>query len=998
MPAADPDVVAIDLVANLDQFDRTVKQSAQEFGTDMAHIKDSADRAERAVTYSMGKAGLSLKQSAQQTRLLGIQVGQVGSQLAAGTSPFLILAQQSSDFAYALQGTNGILGRAATFLSTWQGALLLAAGTVAATMLPRLIDFGDELEDEIDKLKEAAEKTNLVERAQEEFAKTIDGVTDALEENREALDKLNLVQESGAEAALKEADAQRQKAIRIRETTVALLEQAVAAQATLVEASLSGRGTGAEGAGAQAAGLNAINQRVADLEKLLRRAEEQLATARGQVVEARAAIVVEQAMRSAEERIEDRYDAQVDGAKRAAVASGLNEAALRKEVDAINAARAAELERYRASQRERRDGDKGDLGLFLLPVAGRTSGRFGERREGRNHAGIDIAVPVGTGVKASQAGTVITAGNLPGYGNVVIVDHGRGTTTRYAHLSQILTQKGAAVGQGEVLGLSGGARGAPGSGNSQGPHVHFEVRRGGRAVDPSKGQFPIDSARTAELAQQAAERAERTRVAEERRRQAFENELADLQDDEVAARQSLITSVEEIARLELQAIEISRQRYADNLDSLVSQKKLTDEEANQLRGINDERAKLRAQLVQRREDERKFRMAEADRRRALEFGGDQRADAADLLEGQADLARTQKERRDIERRLLDLQFAEERARNDYLIGFYERLKTQDGISESELKEAEAAAKSAELRNASIEQRQGNAQAGSDRSTAGPLESFFDDIPRTADEINEALEMVAAGGLATFVDTLTDAIVNFRSLGDVGLAVLQSLTAGLVKMALQQIILRTIGQTLGQATTAATTAQASAAAAAWAPAAAMASLATLGANAGPAAIALASTNALALGLAATSAVARRDGGPIGGMGGPRDDSNLVWASNGEYMIRASSARKLGRAALDRMNLTGEMPYGFANGGSIGFSPRNTTIAGGGGGMASLSEQSITRLGQIVRDAASAMPDVKLFPTLDPGAALRAALASPGGQRAMFDFVTDNPGGFRSALQQ
>jgi hypothetical protein len=956
MPAADPDVVAIELVGNLDQFDRTVKQSANEFGSDMQRIKTSADQAERAVTYSMGKAGLSVKQSAQQTRLLGIQVGQIGSQLAAGTSPFLILAQQSSDFAFALQGTNGILGRAAMFLSTWQGALLLAAGTVAATMIPSLIDFGDELDDEIDKLKEAAEKTRLHDEAQEEFGKTIEGVTQALDENEEALRKLNLVQDSGAEAALKAAEAQREKTIRIREDTVALLENARAAEKAL-QSNIGFTGDPV----AQEVAVAAAVTRVSELETLLKNAEEQLARARQQVVGARAAVVVEQAMRSAEERINDRYDAQIDGARRAAIASGLNEAALRKEVDAINAARAAELERYRESQRQQRQ-RQSDLPPVTRQEVARAIGApitSGFRTPAQNRAADGAANSFHLG----NATAAVQAIDIP------LTVNGKPLTK--AGIRAMLEPLGVVIR--ELLG--------PGDkGHDDHFHVAFERKRAG-------------ADRIAELQQKAAEDAERARVAEERRRQSFENELADLLDDEVAARQALITSVEEIARLELQAIEISRQRYADNLDSLVEQKKLTDEEANQLRGINEERAKLRAELVQRREDERKFRMAEADRRRDLEFGSDQRSDTADLLQGQGDLARTQKERRDIERRLLDLQFQEERARNDYLIGFYERLKLQEGITESELKEAEAAAKSAELRNASIEQRQANAQAGSDQSTMGGLESFFDDIPRTADELNEALEMVAAGGLASVVDGLTDAIVNFRSLKDVGLAVLQTITAQLVKMALQQILLHTVGEALGLASIATTTAAASAAGAAWAAPAALASLATLGANAGPAAAAIASTTALATAL---GVVPKRDGGPIFGRGGPRDDMNLIAASNGEYMIKAASARKLGRAALDRMNLTGELPYGFANGGSIGFSPRNTPVSGGGGGMASLSEQSINRLGQIVREAASAMPDVKLFPTLDPGAALRAALASPGGQRAMFDFVTDNPGQFRSAL--
>lgn len=149
------------------------------------------------------------------------------------------------------------------------------------------------------------------------------------------------------------------------------------------------------------------------------------------------------------------------------------------------------------------------MGEFINPVgSGPISGRFGEQRAGRapgyRHGGIDIAVPVGTSVKAAAGGTVITSGTLPGYGNVVIVDHGGGTTTRYAHLSSLLAAKGDVIGQGQVLGLSGGARGAPGSGNSRGPHLHYEVRVNGKVVDPTKGLFPVDEAKTAGAIERAA--------------------------------------------------------------------------------------------------------------------------------------------------------------------------------------------------------------------------------------------------------------------------------------------------------------------------------------------------------------------------------------------------------------------------------------------------------------------------------------------------------------
>ncbi|ADE11832.1 VCBS domain-containing protein [Sideroxydans lithotrophicus] len=123
--------------------------------------------------------------------------------------------------------------------------------------------------------------------------------------------------------------------------------------------------------------------------------------------------------------------------------------------------------------------------LTSLPIAGtvKITSPFG-MRSGTNHAGIDIRASVGTGVFASGAGTVVRASDNPGphnYGNVVVIDHGiiegEHVYSLYAHLSEF--DSALAVGQvvaaGQPLGLSGGKKGAPGSGSSQDPHLHFEV-------------------------------------------------------------------------------------------------------------------------------------------------------------------------------------------------------------------------------------------------------------------------------------------------------------------------------------------------------------------------------------------------------------------------------------------------------------------------------------------------------------------------------------------
>jgi murein DD-endopeptidase MepM/ murein hydrolase activator NlpD len=114
---------------------------------------------------------------------------------------------------------------------------------------------------------------------------------------------------------------------------------------------------------------------------------------------------------------------------------------------------------------------------FIWPVSGPVTSPFGWRW-GRMHEGIDIAVPSGTPVHASASGRVIYAGWLGGYGNLVVIDHGGGIATAYGHNTSIVVGTGSSVSQGQVVAYSGS------TGHSTGPHVHFEVRVNGSAVDP----------------------------------------------------------------------------------------------------------------------------------------------------------------------------------------------------------------------------------------------------------------------------------------------------------------------------------------------------------------------------------------------------------------------------------------------------------------------------------------------------------------------------------
>lgn len=124
------------------------------------------------------------------------------------------------------------------------------------------------------------------------------------------------------------------------------------------------------------------------------------------------------------------------------------------------------------------DGRVSASGL-IWPVRGKVTSEYGPRW-GRMHAGIDIAAPSGTPIRAAKGGTVVFSGVMNGYGNVVIVDHGGGFATLYAHQSRRAVADGASVGQGDVIGYVGS------TGHSTGPHLHFETRVDGSPRNPRR--------------------------------------------------------------------------------------------------------------------------------------------------------------------------------------------------------------------------------------------------------------------------------------------------------------------------------------------------------------------------------------------------------------------------------------------------------------------------------------------------------------------------------
>ncbi len=119
----------------------------------------------------------------------------------------------------------------------------------------------------------------------------------------------------------------------------------------------------------------------------------------------------------------------------------------------------------------------------IWPVAGRLLSTYGGRTdpfsgEGAFHTGVDISAAVGTPIRAAADGIVMHAEWAGAYGKMVVIDHGNGLTTRYAHLSRFDVVPGQEIRRGEIVGASGG------TGRVTSPHLHYEVRLGGNPINP----------------------------------------------------------------------------------------------------------------------------------------------------------------------------------------------------------------------------------------------------------------------------------------------------------------------------------------------------------------------------------------------------------------------------------------------------------------------------------------------------------------------------------
>lgn len=268
---------------------------------------------------------------------------------------------------------------------------------------------------------------------------------------------------------------------------------------------------------------------------------------------------------------------------------------------------------------------------------------------------------------------------------------------------------------------------------------------------------------------------ERDRTAEYLER--FNREMESLKDEQLQLEIDQTQSLDQRAQLEAQRIMNEREAYKIDIDNRVKAGELNAAQAEKLKVAIEQIAADKQTLMWNEINAQKLE----EQQRLADVSFDIREDALRL---ELDSARTQEERRAIETRLLDIEYEREKAALDHLKALY----TLGKVTMAEVDAAED-------RFNAMGQARGGREAAIRRNTMGPLEQYLDSLPKSAAELNEAYQQVAADGLQSLNDGIVDAIMNAKNLGDVFKNVANQIIADLLRIAVQRSITEPLANAL-----------------------------------------------------------------------------------------------------------------------------------------------------------------------------------------------------------
>lgn len=426
---------------------------------------------------------------------LGYQAQDVTASLASGINPLVILAQQGGQTAAALSTMGGTIGKVAAFMAGPWGAAIIGF----TLLMGYLMESNDKVKKSTVDLMDAESRRKA----------TVQELTDAIKEFIKAQRESNTLEE--------ESNRLKNVAVNTRLLTVQRDMGKAEDQVKSLNKQINDLASNpSEGTAEAIIGLSLELGKAEEKVKLLRKQYQLLQNEAQGELEITRSMNEAEAATDANKRAAQAYGVEIDGLnnryrQQRAEALKITDAiaqqnrlyAIQQElqkgmVAALNRKKAAEEAASKAKRDANaadREANNGNMTSFGNPLSSMTVTSPYGQRNGKMHQGVDLRAPVGTPIYAPAAGVVRRADGADsnGYGNLITINFGGGTEGRFGHVSKFAVKKGQTVNAGDLIGYTGGAKGAPGSGDSQAPHLHYEVRRQGKSVDPLKGKYPADA-------------------------------------------------------------------------------------------------------------------------------------------------------------------------------------------------------------------------------------------------------------------------------------------------------------------------------------------------------------------------------------------------------------------------------------------------------------------------------------------------------------------------
>lgn len=759
------------------------RQTEAQFDQSMNKMTASAGKAEAVVTATAGQMSGSLKSIDPAARQAGSGVQQMAAMLTAGKAPLASMTEQAVNMAGALAGGGaggggggvrgpgggGILGaatRVSSFFGGPWGIGLAAAGFALTALLNSQKEEVTTLDEVYDKLVKSKAQTALNEEADRRWASTIDGLTAAIARQNAEMKKRLQTEQDVEQAAIAAAE---REVSRARNGIELGRQRLRAAQLELAEASKAER----QARGSMGAGPGGNMAAVLEAQQRVRIAQAKVEQEQNNITRSGlAALRAEETLRGNQIAEDSRkVKAAMDPVVAATEALAAAEKRLNDQRLAGNITREkyrSDLERERqkledvkAAQAKTRGGggsglygnqvDQGDAEAiarragFQVNSSERTTARQRELYNAWVAQGKPADRPVAKpGTSAHEAGgskwaldIQLTKGVTPESIRKAFAEEG-------VRLTKVILEHA-----GRVLHVEGARPGATVAGE--------------RTAERDAAKAALEAARAAEEKKQQEAR--------------FDSEMRQLEGKLVEASAQRVTTMEAQLEADQKAVDAATQMQNAEYEAAAAAGRITEAQAKLLIAKNNQvgAAEKMALLASDLE-----RQAEVERQLAAERMEGQIADA----QYEVDIAKTAKDRLAASLRLLDLQQERERIELQAIID-----TTRDGDAQHEIAEER-------LRQLDRLRARGEASARADPANKSPIEQYQEDLDKTAGQIDEDLERITVDGLEAFNDGLVDAIMGAKSLGEVFDDVANQIIAALIRIAIQQLIIKPLADILG----------------------------------------------------------------------------------------------------------------------------------------------------------------------------------------------------------